>query len=205
MDVGGVSRDMFSAFWEDMYLKMFDGGSILAPIVHPGTNMSIYPLLGTVLSHGFMSCGFMPIRIAFPVLARVLYGPSVDILEHILVDCFADYLSTYENAAVSKALSLTKTAPSLPFPSELSSTLVDILSRMGCHGLPNPNTLRQLILETARYEFLIKPLGALCSLQSGVPDIHRGFWDTFSIDELYKLKKIIVCNSSACAHFAHRA
>ena len=36
IDTGGVSRDVFSAFWEHVYLKQFNGGDILVPALIPG-------------------------------------------------------------------------------------------------------------------------------------------------------------------------
>ena len=43
-----------------------------------------------------MVCGFLPVRIAFPVLATVLGGPSVKIPDAILLDSFTDYLAPYD-------------------------------------------------------------------------------------------------------------
>ncbi len=40
-----------------------------------------------VISHGFMTNAFLPIRVAFPVIASVLYGPSSrTIPDHINVE-----------------------------------------------------------------------------------------------------------------------
>ena len=58
--------------WEEAYLKKFDGESLLVPAIHPNTDMASFPILGTVLAHGFMVCGYLPVRIAFPVLAAAL-------------------------------------------------------------------------------------------------------------------------------------
>ena len=68
-DYGGVCRDMFSAYWNEDYKQFFDGSALLIPVLHPSVDMSVLPSLGTVLSHGYLVCGFMPTRIAFPVLA----------------------------------------------------------------------------------------------------------------------------------------
>ena len=38
VDTGGVCRDMFSAFWEEVYLKNLDGESLLVPAIHPNTD-----------------------------------------------------------------------------------------------------------------------------------------------------------------------
>ena len=96
VDTGGVCRDMVSAFWEEAYKCMFDGGSLLTPVVHPQTNMSVLPLLGKILSHGYLACGFLPLRIAFPALAGMLLGPTITTPPSILVSSFIDSLSTYE-------------------------------------------------------------------------------------------------------------
>lgn len=57
-DTGGVSRDMFSQFWSEACLKCFDGGNVLVPAINPHTDTSDFPLLGTILSHGFLVANF---------------------------------------------------------------------------------------------------------------------------------------------------
>lgn len=34
LDAGGVTRDMYSAFWEVAFQELFDGGSLLSPATH---------------------------------------------------------------------------------------------------------------------------------------------------------------------------
>ena len=82
MDTGGVSRDMFSAFWKEAYVLHFDGETLLVPAVHPNSDVSTFPVLGTIIAHGFMVC---PIRIAFPVLAMILCGTDVVVPDNILL------------------------------------------------------------------------------------------------------------------------
>ena len=69
VDTGGVARDMFS-YWELSYVHDMDGGSTFTPVVHPHTDIPHYEVLGSILSHGFMACGFLPIRLSFPVIAH---------------------------------------------------------------------------------------------------------------------------------------
>ena len=38
------------------------------PAVNPNTDLKILLLLGKILVHGFMVCGFLPVRLAFPVI-----------------------------------------------------------------------------------------------------------------------------------------
>ena len=39
------------------------------PAVHSNSDVSTFPVLGSIIAHDFMVCGFLPFRIAFPVLA----------------------------------------------------------------------------------------------------------------------------------------
>ena len=88
-----------------MYLLHFDGENLLVPAVNPNTELSTLPLLGTIISHGFMVCGYLPIRIAFPVLATILLGPEVKISDAILFESFVEYISSFERNILCEALS----------------------------------------------------------------------------------------------------
>jgi len=83
LDFGGICRDFFSGFWEEAYVKMFDGAALLTPVSHADVDMNQFPVLGQVLSHGYLCCGFIPKRISFPVLALVLLGLSTSIPQEI--------------------------------------------------------------------------------------------------------------------------
>ena len=59
---GGVCRDMLSGFWEEAYYQLFDGSTLLTPVVHAQSNMSTFATLGRILSHGYLLEGFLPVR-----------------------------------------------------------------------------------------------------------------------------------------------
>lgn len=186
VDAGGVSRDMFSGFWEVAYLQIFDGGCSLIPAVHPQVDMTKFPILGMVLSHGYLTCGFLPLRIAFPAIASCLLGPTVRIPDEILLESFLDYLVHYEMKTVKDALCAFSTGQ---FPPNLISKLTTLLSRYGCRSLPKPESVKRLILEVARHEFMIKAAGATCAMHAGVPEEHKSFWSKYSVEELYGIYK----------------
>ena len=94
LDTGGVFRDMVSAFWEEAYQKLFDSSTLLALAMDPHLDMpSVLPVVGRVLSHGYLCTGFLLMRLAYPCLAAMLLGPEVDISTQRLVEPFIDYLS----------------------------------------------------------------------------------------------------------------
>ncbi len=103
MDCGGVSRDMLSGFWEEAYQKLFDGCQLMTPVIHPQVDMKVLPIIGRILSHGYIASGFLPVRIAFPTLACLLLGPTVSISDGILLDTFPDCLSAHEAKVIREA------------------------------------------------------------------------------------------------------
>lgn len=181
IDTGGVSRDMFSAFWEIAYIKAFDGGNVLVPASHPSVDMGRLVILGTILSHGYMSSGFLPIRLAFPVMCSILLSPLCHVPDQMIMDSFIEFISTYEGAILRNALGQEK------YDSDLTDRLIDIFSRFGCRDLPTPQNIVHLIRSIAKHEFLVKPLGALYALHSGIPEVHKGFWSQFTVESLYDI------------------
>lgn len=185
VDGGGVCRDMFSAYWEEAYKHFFEGNSLLTPALHAHVAMTALPGVGTVLSHGYLVSGFLPTRVAFPVLAAILLGPTVEVPSAILVETFADSLSSVEASIMKEALS--SIAGSVAFSKDMKAKLIDILSRYGGRVCPTPQTLRSQLLSIAKYEFQVKPMAAFCAIASGVPSNERPFWQSHSLGELYSL------------------
>ena len=62
VDQGGVTRDMYSAFWEECYSTVFDGSTLLVPMLSPQTDVTVLPVVGSIISHGYLVSGFLPVR-----------------------------------------------------------------------------------------------------------------------------------------------
>ena len=193
IDTGGVARDMFSAFWEEAYLRDLDGGSTFVPIVHPHAILAHYTVLGSILTHGFMVCGFLPVRLSFPTLAYTLLGSDITISSTIVTESFIDFISTYKSSVFQRALKWK--GPK--FTNELQENLVEILGRMGCRKIPTADNIHQLVIEVARYELCIKPLGAVQALRAGVPTEFYPFWNAFSVKQLHDLYKALCITPKA--------
>lgn len=146
--------------------KYFEGATLL---VHPHMDMSIYPVLGRVLSHGYHVAGHLPVRIALPTLINMLLGPKT-VSCTILLEAFLDYISATERTVFKKALTY---GADCKFPSAIQDTLLNVLSRFGCQQLPTPLNLRACIEKIAQYEFVSRPAAAIFP---GIPLNHQGFW-----------------------------
>ena len=60
LDAGGVLREMFSAFFEALYTRHFDGADLLHPVVNPLVKDSDLRLFGFIISCDYISCGILP-------------------------------------------------------------------------------------------------------------------------------------------------
>ena len=123
VDDRGVQRDMFSAFWVDAYMHLFEGAKTLIPMVQPGIDIAIFFMLRRIIVHEYLACGFLPVRIALPSLISMLLGPSVTIPSSIVI---SEYVSEVERHKLKTALT-----SSLAFGSSMVEDLVAILSRFG--------------------------------------------------------------------------
>ena len=178
VDTGGLGRDLFSAFWEIAYRELFEGCSLLVPAVHAHIDMQTLPVLGKIISHGYLSCGYLPVRIAFPTLATVLLGPATEVPPRLLLQAFRDYLTPLDRATIREA---TKVQGVL-FGNAVATKLVSILSRFGCRQVPSPHTLSNLLVQVARHEFISRPFAAITLMNSGIPPEH-----SLSLSELHAL------------------
>ena len=192
IDTGGVARDMFSAFFEDCYIKLFDGGSLLCPAVHPHIPMSKLPTVGAIISHSYLTTGYLPIRIAFPCLAAILLGPSEDIPEKIFIESFINSLSVHEAGIFKEAFAICEKQ----FPPALHCDVLGVLSRYGCRDVPNPSNLKKIIIDVSNFEFIMKPALATSLMNRGIPEKHCQFWSRMSISELHEIYNALSVSSS---------
>ena len=178
VDTGGVCRDMYSSFWESAFFRHFDGENLLIPAVNPSTKMTTLQLLGIILAHGYMVVGYLPIRVAFPVLATILCSPTEEFTDSVLVQSFIDYISLHEGSVLHSAAKGGKF---------LTNEVISVLSRLGCTEIPTRHNIKELILKVAKHQLLIKPLAAIYSMRAGVPNLYKEFWERFSVSRFYNL------------------
>ena len=135
IDAGGVTREMFSAFWEEAYQKLFEGATLVIPLLHPKSDMGLFNTLGSIISHGYLSCGYLPVRIALPSLIKILLGSTVSIPKKFHVDALLDYLSTHDREKLKSALHCDHS-----FSDKVKTDVTAILSQFGCRVTPTWKT-----------------------------------------------------------------
>lgn len=187
---------MLSAFWKEAFKKFFDGSGSLVPAAHPNVDMNVLHILGTVLSHGYIACRFLPIHISFPVVAAILLGPNaVQLSDSMLCKFFVRYLNYHDSSILKEAFdeSLEKKS----FSQKVSSSVLSLLSSFGCRMVPSPANLKTLVTSVARHEFVVKPLGALYAMNGGIPVEHKAFWEKLTVKSL--LHVYLQCTPTAAS------
>ena len=182
-----MTQDMFWAFFSAAYVKLFDGASTLFPANHAGVDMTVFYTLGTIISHAYLVGSILPDRIAFPCLAAALLSPQVDIDPVILEEAFAECLSTHEANVLRVAIRYKGNT----FPDDMLTELLQIFGSYGCRSSPNCQNIKVLMVQAAKYMFLVRPAAAIHQLNLGVPDLHRSFWSRMEVVKLFKLYKCI--------------
>ena len=181
IDLGGVTREAFSCFWEIVYSKYFDGPRALVPSIHPGIDFSVIPTLGSILSHGYLVCGFLPVQISFPVLARILLTSDVE--DQYILEAFQEYVGQQDSTILKKALQFRNFSP------DFGEQLMMTLSRYGCRQLPTTLNIKKLISGGCTFPYPSATF--FCHLQHE----GRNSFKSFSLlEELY-------CSKIACVIF----
>ena len=186
IDAGGVTREMYSAFFEEAYKHLFDGNNLLCPIVHPEMDTSLLGAMGAIVSHAYLIVGILPVRVAFPVLVKCLLGTAATVPQQILTECLIDSLSPHEAEALRKAMDEVKSKVPA-FSQDVMLSLFSVLGRFNIRHVPTPAKFKETLIQIASYEFLSKPSAALSIMNAGVPVQHKAFWEGVSTDSFYEI------------------
>lgn len=185
VDLGGVSRDMYTAFFDEAYHRLFDGCTLLTPAVHPNINFSSLPVFGSILSHSYMASGVLPIRMAFPCLAQCLFG-QIELSNDVFFSSLLNSLSVHDTAILKTAFSEVDAGMTV-FKGETQLGLLELASRFESRQVPTPAIVKDMFLQIAKYVFTLKPAAAIAAINSGIPNLHIPFWKGLGVEGLYRL------------------
>ena len=187
VDIGGVCRDAFSAFYDTAFEKYFDGSSLLTPAIHPGTDMAALKTLGCIVSHAYLVCGILPVKLAFPCLAQVLLPQrDITIPDEVYLLTFLNSLSIHDQEVLRMAYAEIQEKRG-SFSESLMCGLQGVLSLYGCRQLPRPDNLRSLTLQLAKFQFALQPSAAICAMRNGIAPQHLPFWKKMTLGKLYQI------------------
>ncbi|XP_051929411.1 uncharacterized protein LOC127605682 isoform X1 [Hippocampus zosterae] len=180
IDDAGVSREAYSAFWEQ-FLEQCEGETERVPRLRPDFCEAEWQAVGRIWVKGLLDHGVMPVRLSKAFVLACIHGiDSVD--RDILISSFLNYLPPIERSAVEKGLQGTMEESD-------EEDLLDIFTRMGSHCLPPKNILQPSIETMAHKALLQEPKYILDCFATILHLVHYKLPDKESVLSLYDSKK----------------
>eukprot|EP00057_Strongylocentrotus_purpuratus_P008239 XP_011662713.1 PREDICTED: uncharacterized protein LOC105437616 [Strongylocentrotus purpuratus] len=180
-DIGGLTREAFTSFWNAAHRVYFAGENVCLPFL-PNHRMhkerENMVSLGRILSHTALLTKTFPSYIAKSVYIAIVFNSDVN--ETCLLEDLKEYVTRPERRLISKALS--------DFDS-MSPADVDDLTQvfMACdfHAIPSKGEVRAQLLAIADLIFVQKPAPIYRLIRQGIPEEHiLTFWSQLSIDDI---------------------
>ena len=180
-DWGGVSRDVFTTFWNESSSVFFHGDSVHVPYLSL-VNMereNQYLILGRILTHSTAILGFLPIQISKSSMMVIIYN-STEIEENALIDDFLHYLDAKDRRLIKAAVD----GFSLLSDDQVRD-IQEMFFRydMGC--VLKADSFRSNLLKIARNELCVKPRALCEKIRQGIPENHfNRFWCHLTVDHI---------------------
>ena len=173
----------FSAFWEEAYLRHFDGSSVLAPIVHAGLDISLTPHTWSY-SFTWVSCLWVPT--SSYCIPNTCSNPPW---------CWCNYYSWHpprhiqgwSHACRPEGCCSCNQHNKGQLTQDLTSKLVDIFSHFDCLQMPTATNILKLCECTGSYVYIQRPYAAINEVRKGIPQEHFPFWSAKGVRGLYGL------------------
>ncbi|XP_057315314.1 uncharacterized protein LOC130656470 isoform X2 [Hydractinia symbiolongicarpus] len=111
----GVSRDIYSSFWNEVYNAYLYGEQERVPQVRHDLYKQEWRAIGMIILKGYVDTGYFPISLSRAFLCFCLFG---EVPEELLISSFLKYLSSDESQLVTKAIGKNEELKKKPeFPS----------------------------------------------------------------------------------------
>ncbi|XP_060774037.1 uncharacterized protein LOC132884236 [Neoarius graeffei] len=148
IDDAGVSREVYTAFWEQ-FLEQCEGETERVPRLRPDFCEAEWQAVGRIWVKGLLDHGVMPVKLSKAFILACIHGiDSVDV--DVLMMSFFNFLPPVERSAVEKALQGTMEESD-------EEDLLDLFTRMGSHFLPPKNRMQTAIETMAHKAILQEP------------------------------------------------
>lgn len=175
-DQDGVSRDVYSGFWDEFMLKNADGEMFRVPVLSNDYGECEWEAIGRILVKGYKDVKYFPVSLAPACFIYVCFGEAA-VSPEMLKESFLAYLPTSEKDIMESAIAGN---------CEDQDELLDILDRFECRTVTEKLCVPYFITSVAHRIFLQEPKYALDSFQR----IGQLYWiseftDVDSISNMY--------------------
>lgn len=143
----GVSRDVYSSFWQDVSDAFFVGEKERVPYVRHDLYVKEWEAIGKIILKGYIDTEYFPTFLSKAFLVFCLHS---EVSDDLLVASFLNYLSTDERTMLQNVLK-TKDIEILN-----SDEFLEFKEQFGCKTHVKAENLERVVIEIARQEIIQK-------------------------------------------------
>ena len=146
-DVSGVSRDVYTAFWQEFYATVCSGEATRAPLMIPEYGPPQWEAIGRILVKGFKDVRVFPSRLSQAFVVALIHGEAA-LTQEKLLESYMVYVSDFDREILEKAWNGA-------MEDDDEEYLLDILSRAGSRNVPNDVGMHKAILKAAHKQLIM--------------------------------------------------
>ena len=178
----GVTREVYTLFWNEFANSMTIGERERVPFVRHDHFVEEWNAIGRILVKGFESVSYFPLFISKAFLGYCLFGNQIP--DMVFLESFQKYLSKEEEEMIKAVIENNS------FPED-KDEFDDFLERFQCRSFVKEENLYRIILEIAKQELIQKPHLMISSWESVITSLkaHPSFQSLAALGAFYdKLK-----------------
>ncbi|CAH0562834.1 unnamed protein product [Brassicogethes aeneus] len=189
VDQGGLTKELFAAFYRLIEGEYFAGEHCLVPCMplhRQRKEKEKYKIIGSIMSHSLCITKTLPAKYCSSFLLQIA-DSNVKIENATLINDFLKYITVFEFKLVRKALNRY---------SDLNLQEIDQLTGLfntyNLFELPKKEEIEEQIITIAKEIFIEKPSTLIAEVRKGIPLLSfERFWSKLTInmiDQIYSMQ-----------------
>ncbi|VDI74013.1 Hypothetical predicted protein [Mytilus galloprovincialis] len=181
-DATGVSRDVYSTFWNNFFSRAAEGeGQARVPSLISQWQNEEWKAIGRILLKGYMDHSYFPLQFATAFVCALIHGES-SLSPDMLMSSFLSYMNDTDREIVTAALKGN-------LQDDEKDDFIDILDRFDHNNIPSPDEVKHVFSQIAHKELIQKTKYALAGMaESSRDNLVLLFPDTAAIKVLYEAR-----------------
>ena len=165
----GVSREVYSVFWNSYVTTFCEGSSHYIFSVSAALSSYDYVVLGRILTHQYLLTSTFPVQLSEAAMQQAVVGT---VTNECLISSFMLLLPENEREILQCALNAEESFPTYE--------MIEILSDYGVQKCPTKENVKEILIQVSTTELVAKPFLCLNKPQEGMGP----FWKAVTSDEI---------------------
>ncbi|KAG5868909.1 hypothetical protein JTB14_023048 [Gonioctena quinquepunctata] len=158
-DLGGVSRDVLSEFWEEFINKLTVGTHARVPILRHDFDGIKWTSVAKILAKGLLEESYSPVRLSKSFIEYCIFGKNLSNITEDLLRFVSDMDSELFSLAMKN------------FNEVDHSELLECLDNLDCKWQPSQENIGKLLEDSVHKEIIQKPMFIINQWHSVLKDI----------------------------------